>query len=225
MRETITHIAGLVIELLRGPRATLPTLEHSIAAAAAAHGAARRALAITVAEERREIERRTAMTVQVDDLEERAVQAIRAGRDDLALAASETIAAIRTEIEASQKASAHFAAEVVLARGEVNAQRRRLLELDRGRRIAAVNQALNAESAISGLDRFAEAEQALARVNIENANARAVREEMTPSSERLTELMASEGFGRPVAVRAVDVMARLRAMAQAPILIEPTARP
>jgi phage shock protein A len=161
MREIMTHIAEFVCGLVGSRQATIPSLDRSIAAAASAHGAARRALAVAVAEETREIERCRSMTTKVIDLEDRAIQAIRAGRDDLALSASEAIAVIRTEIEASEKASSLFAAEVALARGEVNAQRRRLLELDRGRRLASIGRALNSAAPDSGVDRFAEAEARL----------------------------------------------------------------
>jgi phage shock protein A len=220
MRETFAAIAELVTALLRGPQPAQPDLDRSIAAAAAAHAAARRALAIAVAEERRELQRCETMAVQTADLEERAVQAIRAGRDDLAVAASEAIAALQTEIEASQKASSHFAAEVAQARNEVNAQRRRLSELDRGRRLAAVGQALNGVARGAAADPLTEAEDALARVNADNANARAVRAEMAPPAQRLTAQLASEGFGAPLAIRPDDVLARLRSRAAGPILIE-----
>jgi phage shock protein A len=224
MRDIITQIAEWVGDLLRGGQATMPSLERSIAAAASAHAAARRALAVAIAEEKREILRCASMALQARDLEDRAVQAIRAGRDDLALAASETIALIHSEIEASEQASARFKAEVDLTRSEVNAQRSRLLDLDRGRRLASVGHALNSVAPTSGLDRFAEAEAALAKINGDNADARAVREEMAPAAERLTERLAKEGFGRPVTIRAVDVMTRLRTMAAVPMLIETVRR-
>ncbi len=222
MREILNLIADFVSELMPGRPATADSLDRSIAAAGSAHVAARRALAVAVAEETREIERRGALTVKVTDIENRAVQAIRAGRDDLAIAASEAIAAIRTEIEASESASSRFAAEVALARREVDAQRRRLADLDRGRRLARVGSALNngTTGAHHGLDRFAEAEAALARINVDNADARALREEMAPPAERMIERLADEGFGHSVTIRAADVMERLRMMATAPVLIE-----
>jgi phage shock protein A len=224
MPDIMTRIAELVQDLLSDRRGEMPNLDRSIVAAASAHGQARRALAIAVAEESREIERCASMTTKVVDLEDRAVRAIRAGRDDLALAASEAIAAIRSEIEASEQASARFKAEVAVVRTEVDAQRRRLLDLDRGRRLASIGRALNSVNPNSGLDRLAEAEEALARISVDNASARAVREDLVPSSERLTELMANQGFGRPVSISAADVMTRLRTMAAMPILIESARR-
>ena len=145
MRETLSLITDFISGWLRSSAAPAENLDRSIAAAASAHIAARRALAVAVAEEARETARREALTLKVTDIEQRAVQAIRAGRDDLALAATETIAAIRTELEASERASQRFAAEVALARREVDSQRRRLADLDRGRRLARVGSALNGE--------------------------------------------------------------------------------
>jgi phage shock protein A len=222
MRETLTLITEFISELLGSGPAPAASLDRSIAAAASAHVAARRALAIAVAEESREIARRDSLTSKVADLENRAVQAIRAGRDDLALAASETIAAIHTEIEASERASSRFAADVALARREVDSQRRRLADLDRGRRLARVGSALNgaASSSHPARDALAEAEAALQRINVDNDDARAIREAMAPQADRLIERLSHDGFGSPVTVRPADVMARLRMMAAAPALIE-----
>ena len=222
MRNFMMLINNLVGELLHGRQAVAVELDRSIAAAGAAHVAARRALAIAIAEETREIQRRHSMTAKVADIESRAVEAIRAGHDDLALSASAAIATLSTEIEASQKASATFAAEVALARREIEIQRRRLADLDRGRRLARVGSALNSAAPHfqTGLDRFSEAEIALAKIDAENADARAVREEMMAPADQMIECLSDSGFGRPVAIRREDVMSRLREMAVAPLLIE-----
>jgi phage shock protein A len=222
MRETLSLITDFISGWLRSSAAPAENLDRSIAAAASAHIAARRALAVAVAEEARETARREALTLKVTDIEQRAVQAIRAGRDDLALAATETIAAIRTELEASERASQRFAAEVALARREVDSQRRRLADLDRGRRLARVGSALNGAASLShsGHDCLSEAETTLQQINADNADARAIREEMAPQADRLIERLSDQGFGRPVTVSPADVMARLRMIAAAPVLIE-----
>ena len=222
MRETLSLITDFISGWLRSSAAPAENLDRSIAAAVSAHIAARRALAVAVAEEARETARREALTLKVTDIEQRAVQAIRAGRDDLALAATETIAAIRTELEASERASQRFAAEVALARREVDSQRRRLADLDRGRRLARVGSALNGAASLShsGHDCLSEAETTLQQINADNADARAIREEMAPQADRLIERLSDQGFGRPVTVSPADVMARLRMMAAAPVLIE-----
>jgi len=215
MREFLTHFFDALNAL--GPRTSSPmaSLERSIAAAHHAHTAARRALAVAVAEETRETERRLAWVAKTADLEQRAIAALRAGRDDLATQAAEAIAAMTTDIDASERASHRFVAEVALARREVDAQRRRLSELDRGRRLARIGDALTAtmHASETGLDSFSEAEAALAKVAADNHDARVVCQEMTPPAEHLIERLSDAGFGEHAQVRASDVLAKLRAVA------------
>jgi phage shock protein A len=215
MSDLLTRLFGLLGDLNGQAPSPLASLERSIAAAHQAHSAARRALGIAMAEEAREAERRAMLANKVTDLEQRAVDAMRGGREDLAMQAAEAIAAMTTDIEASRQASERFAAEVALARREVDAQRRRLSDLDRGRRLARIDAALNAAAPGSqaGLDSFSEAEAALARVNADNQEARFVRDEMAPPAAQLIERMSDAGFGEPVQIRAVDVLARLRSEA------------
>jgi phage shock protein A len=230
MRELLTWLLDVLMDPQRQASPAMASLERLIAAAGHAHTAARRALAVATAEETREVERRTALAAKAGDLERRAVEALRAGREDLAAQAAEAIASMATEIGASERASRRFAAEVALARREVDAQRRRLSELDRGRRLARIGDALTAttRASRSGLDSFGEAEAALAKVVADNHDARVVREEMAPPAERLIERMSDGGFGEPLNVRASDVLARLRLTAggpQASHLIESTSDP
>ena len=207
----------------------MASLERSIASAYRAHTAARRALAVAMAEETRETERRLALVAKSNDLEQRAVEALRAGRDDLAAQAAEAIAAMTSDINASERASQRFSAEVALAHREVDAQRRRLSDLDRGRRLARIGDALSAtmQNSETGLDSLSEAEAQLARVVSDNHDARFVRQEMAPPAEQLIERMSDAGFGEPTHVRASDVLVRLRASAgvQVSHLIESNPNP
>jgi hypothetical protein len=226
MADLLARLLGLLGDIQGQAPSPLASLERSIAAAHQAHGAARRALGIAMAEEAREAERRAMLANKVNDLEQRAMEAMRGGREDLAMQAAEAIAAMTTDIETSRQASERFAAEVALARREVDAQRRRLSDLDRGRRLARIGAALNAAAPGSqaGLDSFAEAEAALARVNADNQEARFVRDEMAPPAAQLIERMSDAGFGEPAQIRALDVLARLRSEAglKPARLIEPT---
>jgi phage shock protein A len=229
MRELLARLFDMLIDPQRQTSSPMASLERSIAAAHHAHTSARRALAVAMAEEMRETERRTALAAKAGDLEKRAVEALRAGREDLAGQAAEAIASIATEINASERAAQRFAAEVALARREVDAQRRRLSELDRGRRLARIGDALAAAASTSntGRDSFSEAEAALAKVVADNHDARIVRQEMAPPTEYLIERMSDSGFGEPVHLRASDVLARLRSAAgpNASHLIESTSNP
>jgi phage shock protein A len=218
MRQLLAGLLDALADLKRGTSMPMASLDRSIAAAGHAHTSARRALAVAMAEERRETDRRAALTAKVSELEKRAVDALRAGREDLAIQASEAIASIATEVDASARASQRFAAEVALARREVDAQRRRLSELDRGRRLARIGHALTVTTHASRnrLDSFTEAEAALAQVVAENQDARFVQEEMAPPAEYLIERLSDAGFGDPMHVRASDVLVRLRAAAAGP---------
>jgi phage shock protein A len=228
MREFLVHLIDVLNDLRHRTSSPMASLERSIAAARHSHTAARRALAVAMAEETRETERRVALITKTNDLERRAVSALRAGRDDLAAQAAEAIAAMASDINASEQASRRFAAEVALARREVDAQRRRLAGLDRGQRLARIGNALTATTLASetGLDSFSEAEAALAKVVADNHDARFVREEMAPPAERLIERLSDAGFGEATHVRASDVLARLRAAAglEATHLIESNAK-
>jgi phage shock protein A len=220
MRQFLARLLDVVNDMHRQSSSPMASLDRSLAAAQRAHTAARRALAIALAEEAREAERRAGLATKISDLEQRAVQALRAGRDDLATQAAEAIAAMTTDITASERASVRFAAEVALARREVDAQRRRLSELDRGRRLARIGSALSGAAPTSpeGLDSFTEAEAALAKVVAENHDARVLRDEMTPPAERLIERMSEAGICGPVQIRAADVLARLRSAAGLPLI-------
>jgi phage shock protein A len=218
MSDFLARVFDVLNELRRQTTSPMASLNRSIAAAHDAHALARRALAIAIAEEARETERRLVLEAKTSDLEQRAVEALRAGRDDLAREAAEAIAVMSTDINASQQASERFAAEVALARREVEAQRRRLSDLDRGRRLARVGDALTGtmHKAETGLDSIGEAEAALAKVVADNHNARVIAREMAPA-EHLIERMAEAGFGQPTHVRAGDVLLRLRASAGLPV--------
>ena len=220
MRQFLTWLFDMPLDLQRQPSSPMASLERSISTAHHAHTAARRALAVALAEEMRESARRTALATKASDLEQRALAALQAGREDLAAEAAEAIAAMATDINASERAATRFAAEVALARREVDQQRRRLSELDRGHRLARVGQALSATALSAtaptshgGLDHFSEAEAALAKVAADHHDARLVRQEMAPPAEVLVERMSDAGFGEPTHVRACDVLARLRATA------------
>jgi phage shock protein A len=215
MDQFFARLLDMLIDPQAQASSPMASLERSISAAHHAHTAARRALAVAVAEETREAARRTALAATAGDLEQRAVAALQAGREDLAAQAAEAIAAMATDINASERAATRFAAEVALARREVASQRRRLSELDRGRRLARIGQALSAtmQTSADGLDHFSAAEAALARVAADNHDARAAREEMAQPAETLVERMSDAGFGESSHVRASDVLARLRATA------------
>ena len=206
-----THVADLLLPARR----SMSELDALIAAAGKAHIAARRALAVAVAEEDREIQRRTSLAANAGDLEVRAIEALTGGREDLAARAAEAIAVVETEVAASAAASVRFAAKVALnpSRGRRTAPPPR-----RSRPRAAPGQGRRGARRLrrrrpTGVAPLARAEAALLRVEAEQADAEAVRVAFAPSTETLADDMAEAGFGRPTRVLAADVMTRLRALA------------
>jgi hypothetical protein len=98
MRQLLPRMFDILIDVYRQTLSPLMSLDRSLAAAYQSHMTARRALAIVIAEEARETERSRALMTKTQDLEQRAVEALRAGRDDLATQAAEAIAAMSVEI-------------------------------------------------------------------------------------------------------------------------------
>ena len=204
-------------DLFLPARRAVSELDRLVAAAGASHVAARRALAFAVAEQARETRQCDELAARSRDLEARAIEALAAGHDELASRAAEAIAIIETEVAALRGASVRFAAKVAASRREVDAQRRRLADLDRGRRLARVGAALHDASPVEhGVPLLARAEAMLEAVEADQAGAEAARLEFTPSAETLADDMAEAGFGRPTRVTASAVMARLRAAMPAP---------
>ena len=224
----------MFVTLLRGRAAeaaeavadqnALPLLDQQIRDAAAALGRARRALALAMAQQAQETPRLEDAARRIADLEDRARQALAAGREDLATEAAEAIAELEAEQSARRNAQALFAAEAARLRRIVADTEARLAELDRGRRLA------RAAAAVRGMhgDRLgtaplheatlAEAEATLARLRERQAEAAAAKDaldgleaERRPAS--VAERLAEAGFGPPVRPTAAAVLARLRATA------------
>ncbi len=222
----------LFVTLLRGRAAeaveavadgnALPLLDQQIRDAAAVFGRARRALALAIAQEAQEAPRSEDAARRIADLEDRARQALAAGREDLATEAAEAIAGLEAERAARRTAQALFAAEAARLRRTVADTEARLADLDRGRRLARATAAVHAlhgdRIAAAPLHEatLAEAEATLARLRERQAEAAAAQAaldgleaERRPAS--VAERLAEAGFGPPVRPTAADVLARLRA--------------
>src|SRR5690242_20127630 len=101
MHPLLARLLDMLDNPLAQTSSATASLERSLVSAHRAHTLARRALAIALAEEARETERRAILAAKVEDLEKRTVEALRAGREDLGLPAAEAIAAMATDINAS----------------------------------------------------------------------------------------------------------------------------
>ncbi|MCC3245879.1 PspA/IM30 family protein [Methylocystis sp. WRRC1] len=225
-----------VVTLLRGrafeaeerlaDRHALSLLDQQMRDAAASVDRAKKALAIAIAQDRSEEQKLAATRAQIAELEARAVEALRGGRDDLAQKAAESIAALEGDAQAADRARAIFAAEIGKLERHVRNQSARLAELERGRRIARAAQAVRVarrgrlEEAPCYQSTLSEAEATLARLREQQAEVCAAEAALDaldaePTAENLNETLANEGFGPPVKPRASDVLARLKEKARA----------
>ncbi|WP_336489427.1 PspA/IM30 family protein [Methylobacterium nigriterrae] len=206
-------------------RNALLILDQQIRETRAALERSRRALAAAIAGDRAEARLGEAVAARARDLEERAVAALGAGREDLAREAAEAIAELEAEQEAIRAARARFEAEVARIRAVVADAGRRQAELERGRRAAAAAEAVRRLGAGVGAGIGAgaedgatlrEAEATLARLRAlqaEAADTEAALAEAGPGSEAcldIAERLEREGFGARTRPSGGAVLERLR---------------
>jgi len=225
-----------VVTLLRGrafeaeerlaDRHALSLLDQQMRDAAASVERARKALAIAIAQDRGEEQKLAATRAQIAELEARAVEALRAGREHLAQKAAENIAALEGDAQAAEKARTIFAAEIARLERHVRNHAARLAELERGRRIARAAQAVRVarrgrlEEAPCYQSTLSEAETTLGRLREQQAEACEAEAALDAlgaenRAASLNEQLANEGFGPPATPRAADVLARLKEKAGA----------
>jgi phage shock protein A len=226
-----------VVTLLRGrafeaeerlaDRHALLLLDQQMRDAALAVARAKKALAISIAQDKAEANKLAGAHAQIAELEARAVEALRAGRADLAEGAADAIATLEGDAQAAEKARAIFAGEIGRLESHVRDQSARLAELERGRRIARAAQAVRVarrgrlEEAPCHQSTLSEAEATLARLRERQSEACAAEEALdaldaAPKAASLNETLAGAGFGPPAKPRAADVLARLKQKAGAP---------
>lgn len=220
-----------VVTLLRGraydaeerlaDRHALSLLDQQMRDAAASVERAKRALAVALAQDRAEERKLDATRERIAELETRAVEALKGGREDLAAKAAENIAALEGDAQAAEKARTIFAAEIAKLERHVRGQSARLAELERGRRIARAAESVRImrrgrlEDAPCHQATLLDAETTLARLREQQAQACAAETALDaldaePQAESLNEALAEQGFGPPVKPRAADVLSRLK---------------
>src|SRR6516162_5967418 len=182
LKTLVTFVRGRSFAIAEGvaDQNALLILDQQMRDATGALDRAKKALAVAIAQESQEGQWLDATRARIEDLERRAVAAIEAGRDDLAVEAAEVIATLEAERDASLTARALFAAEIAKLKGHVLQQQMRFSQLERGRRIARA-----AEAALDALD-------------------------AATGPIAVAEKLSAEGFGPRLKPDATDVMARLR---------------
>ncbi len=187
---------------------------------------ARKALALATAQERMEAQRLARINAQIAELEQRALAALRGGREDLAEQAAQTIAALEADAGAGTQAQKLLKAEIAKLDAQLRRQAARLAELERGRRVARAAQAARVarrggfEPARCCEATMADAEATLARLREQQVGAEAAEAalesfSLAQDAESLAQTLSREGFGPAKEPRAADILARLKEKAAA----------
>ena len=223
IKTLITLVRGRTVAIADevADQNALLILDQQMRDAAGALDRAKKALAVAIAQESQEGQRLDATRARIDDLETRAVGAIKAGRDDLATEAAEAIATLEAERDASATACTLFAAEIAKLRGHVRQQQMRFSQLERGRRIARAVEAVRVarrgriEAAPIFEGTLAEAEATLDRLREHQVEADAAEAafdalDAATGPIAVAETLSAAGFGPRLRPSAADVLARLR---------------
>jgi phage shock protein A len=197
-------------------RNAMVILDQQIRDAGAAIRQAQRALALAIAEDRQEAARLDAIATRIAGLEDRARAALAAGRDDLALLAAETIAELEMDQAAATQARALFGEEITRLRAMLRDAERRFADLHRGRRLAAVGEAVRRTRNFGGALGISDAETTLEALRGRQALEAAADEafETEIAAPKLVEArLAEAGFGPATRPTAQAVLARLKPLA------------
>ncbi len=184
----------------------------------------RHALAIAMAQDEAEGKRLAETRRHIAELEQRATEALKTGRDDLAEEAAEVIAALESDAAAIAEAQATFATEAKhLKRHVANAQQR-FAEIERGRRLAQAAEAVRKLKSSGGLTAtgaspaLADAEATLKRLRDRQIEEAAVEAHLQTIDEgvrarTVSDKLEAQGFGPRTRPTSADVLARLKAKA------------
>lgn len=209
-------------------RNALKLLDQQIRDGRARVAAAKKAVAIAMAQAAREKGALEASAAKIADLETRARLALDKGEEALAREAAEAIATLEAEQEASRQAQSAFEREVARLKQLLRQGQSRLRELERGRRVAAAKDKAQKLSDAGGFT--APSAQSLAQATLGEAEETLKRlqgrqTEVEEATEALQELdaencpediasrLSDAGCGSPLRTSADDVLARLRAEA------------
>ena len=208
-----THEAGQGIV----DRNALVILRQQIRDCAEAIAAARKAIAIAIAQNDQEAQHYGKLVARIENLESRTVAALDQGRNELAREAAETIGLLEAERTASEEAQKNFGTEIARLKRIVTASEIRLHDLQRGQRIvsaADTTQRLRETGPGATLSTLRDAEETLSRLRTRqtqiDAAATALEEmEQFGDPAALTEKLAAAGCGAPVRTSADAVLERL----------------
>jgi phage shock protein A len=195
----------------------LVILRQQIRDCAEAVAAARRSVAIAIAQNDQEVLHSRKLTGRIADLEKRTIAALEKGQTGLAREAAGTIALLEAERTSCDDGQKSFAAEIERLKRVVRASEARLRDLQRGQRIAAATdktQRLRETAPGATLSALGDAEETLSRLRtrqkqIDAAAAALVELEQSGDPCAMSERLAAAGCGEPLRTSADDVLERL----------------
>ncbi|MES0045716.1 PspA/IM30 family protein [Mesorhizobium sp. M0091] len=198
-------------------RNALIILRQQIRDCADAIAAARRAVAIAIAQNEQEVAQFKKLVLRIDDLEKRTIAAIEQGQNELAREAAETIAMLEAERDASAEAQKSFGTEIERLKRIIRVSEMRLRELQRGQRIVAAvdsTQRLRESAPGSSLSALRDAEETLLRLRtrqkqIDATAATMAEMEQSGDPAAVSEKLAAAGCGAPLRSSADAVLERL----------------
>lgn len=221
-----------IVTLLRGAAAeaedavfdanAIRILEQQLRDAAAALELSKRELACAMAYQAGEERAIGALETRVAELEEGARKALLAGREDLAVEAAAVIAATENDKAERQASRDRFTADVQRLRQLAEDGRLRLADLKRGLELARAQDGLRRAGAdgrralAAGTGALREAEATLVRIRARQSREEDVAaaldelERQEPARD-VKDRLREAGFGNPAAVKASDVLARMKA--------------
>ncbi|MBL8587869.1 MAG: PspA/IM30 family protein [Methylobacteriaceae bacterium] len=202
-----------------GDRHALAILDQQLRDVTASLERGRKALALTMAQEQGESQRIARTQAQIADLEARVGEAIDAGREALALEGAEAIARLEADRDAAIAAHERYKIETTRLRAHLIQTESRVLEVERGRRLAraaaAVMETRSQTDDATARATVAEAEATLKRLQERQSEADAAAAAFDELSrerapQTTAEKLAEAGFGPRLRTTGQDVLDRLK---------------
>jgi phage shock protein A len=207
-------------------RNALLLLDQQIRDATNALERAKKALALTIGQDRHESARIAAVEKRIAELEARVTAALQAGEEMLAREGAEATAGLEADRDSYRAAKALFEPEVQKLKDYVAHAQQRLLTIERGRRIARATESIRVMRR-GGVEEegphratLSEAETTLTRLRDRQLEIRAADDalgefETSSRPETIAQKLSSKGFGPGAKTTTDDVLVRLRARAEA----------
>jgi phage shock protein A len=200
-------------------RNAIPILSQQIREAAHSVNAARKAVAVAMAQHRMERDAARHLSNRIFELETRAIAALDQGKESLARDAAVMIAQLEADLASNKNASEQFEVDIERLKELVRRSEARLAALQRGARLAVARdrtQRLARDVTGSDISTLADAEATLARLESRQKELELTTEALDSLSVNvdpatMIQKLAEAGCGAPLTITADEVLARLNA--------------